>query len=187
MSRKKIIDFPEIGNISTLDYYELLLSGKRATRNATKTTQSGSNTTNQKPVIQKPKKNKVKKDNSSPYKKKKIDELVPPSPPEELVKLKLLYGCVWGEDAINRKLWVEEKNNFYHGLIEDFESVQGEDMLPVKYKLSGNWIDLRQVKSYLTGELVEYQGSKWEVLWPFPSPVSYPQVDIKSSDGHLAR
>ena len=94
MSRKKFIDFPEIGNISTLDYYELILSGKRATRNATKTNQVSSTGTASKIIPQKQFKKKSKKDNSSPYKKKKTDELVPPSPPEEIVKLKFLYGCV---------------------------------------------------------------------------------------------
>ena len=93
MSRKKVIDFPEIGNISVLDYYKLIFSGKRATRNATKTPQ-GSTTNPSKAVVPKPSKKKIKKDHSSPYKKKKTDELVPPSPPEEIVKLKFLYGCV---------------------------------------------------------------------------------------------
>lgn len=187
MSRKKIIDFPEIGNISTLDYYELLLSGKRATRNATKTSHGPTTPSSQKPVFLKPTKKKQKKDNSSPYKKKKSDELVPPSPPEESTKLKLLYGCVWGEDSISRKLWVDDGKNFSYGKIEGFEEVKGEDMLPVKYNIDNRWIDLREVKCYLSGERVEYQGGIWEVLWPFPPPAAYPRVDILSQDLQITR
>ena len=187
MSRKKIIDFPEIGNISTLDYYELLLSGKRATRNATKTSHGPSTPVTPKPVVQKLPKKKSKKDSSSPYKKKKTDELVPPSPPEETVKLKFLYGCVWGDDSISRTLWIEDSKVFSCGEIAEFEAIHGEDMLPVKYKVKERWIDLRETRCYLGGEKVDYQGSNWEVLWPFPPPIGYPQVDIRSSDGQIAR
>ena len=37
-------------------------------------------------------------------------------------------------------------------------------MLPVKYLLNGRWIDLREVKAYIVGEIVEYQNLKWEIL-----------------------
>jgi hypothetical protein len=186
MSRKKIIDFPEIGNISTLDYYELLLSGKRATRHSTKGTPSSSAAAAQKPLPPKPLKKKTKKD-SSPYKKKKCDELVPPSPPEEVPKLKFLYGCVWGEDAVSRKIWVDEGEGLRPGVVEGFEDVKGEDMLPVRYQVSGRWIDLRQVKAYLTGETVDFQSKECELLWAFPPPLSYPEVLLRTVDGKILK
>ena len=187
MSRKKIIDFPEIGNMTTLDYYELLLSGKRATRHTTKVPQNSSSANPQKPIPQKPLKKKPKKDSSSPYKKKKNDELVPPSPPEEVPKLKFLYGCVWGEDALNRKIWVDDSTGLKSGIIENFEEVKGEDMLPVKYLVSGNWIDLREVKAYLSGETIDFQGKECEVLWAFPPPLSYPEVILRTIDGKILK
>ena len=187
MSRKKIIDFPEIGNISTLDYYELLLSGKRATRFATKSSQSSLVESIQKSNPQKPSKKKGKKDKSSPYKRRKTDEVVPPSSPEEVVKLKYIYGCIWGEDSIGRKIYTEIDGVLKPGIIEGYDQVPGEDMLPVRYMVNGNWLDLREKKAYLTGENVEYQNSMCEVLWPFPPPVGYPQVDLLSKDSTISR
>jgi hypothetical protein len=187
MSRKKNFDFPEIGNISTLEYYNLLLNGKRATRYSTKEAQGSSQQTAQKPPVQKQVKKKPKKDNSSPYKKKKNDELVPPSPPEEIAKLKYLYGCVYGDDAIERKVWIEDDTGMWSGVLEKFEEVQGEDMIPVKYYVGGKCVDLRDVKAYLSGEFVEYQGKECEVLWNFPPPLSYPEVLLKTSENKIVK
>lgn len=187
MSRKKIIDFPEIGNMSTLAYYELLLSGKRATRHSTKVVQSPTTNPLQKTSSLKQYKKKQKKEGSSPHKKKKIDELVPPSPPEEKIKLKYLYGCVWGQDAIDRKAYLDLPEGLSLGTIKSFEPVKGEELLPVKYQIDEKWYDLRNTKIYLSGEIVECQGKESEALWNFPFPISYPTLIIKTPDNRLIR
>lgn len=187
MSRKKIIDFPEIGNMSTYAYYELLLSGKRATRHSTKVVQSTPSSTVQKTSSLKQYKKKQKKEGSSPYKKKKVDELVPPSPPDEKVKLKYLYGCVWGPDTIDRKVYLDCPEGVVSGVIRAFESVKGEDILPIKYQIDDKWVDLRTTKVYLSGEVVEYQGKECEVLWNFPVPIHYPTVLIRTPENRIVR
>ena len=186
MSRKRVIDFPEIGNMSTLEYYELLLSGRRATRHSIKETQSTSSNNTQKTPGSKPSKKKSKPDKSSPHKKKKIDELVPPSPPEEKVKIKYLYGCVWGEDAVGRRVFIETDDILKPAVIQEFEPVEGE-LMPVRYLVDDLWVDLRNVKLYLTGEIVDFQGKECEVLWNFPFPISYPRVLLRTQDMRLVK
>jgi hypothetical protein len=188
MSRKKIIDFPDLGNVSTKDYYELLLSGKRATRTSTKGVQSVTPNIIQKTLGAKPSKKKYsKKDNSSPYKKKKADELVPPSPPEEKIKIRFLFGCVWGQDVIGRKAYLINDEIITPGIIKAVEPVVKEELMPVKYLVDEHWVDLRRSNVYITGEIVEYQGIEYEVLWEFPFPISYPKVLLKSPESRLVK
>lgn len=99
MARKKAIDFPEIGNLSNLEYFKLIESGRKPTRNATRIAshqpQVPSFPVPKNPLLKQKKRPKIsKKSEPSPSKKKKSEELVPPTPPDEELKVRFLEGCV---------------------------------------------------------------------------------------------
>ena len=176
MSRGRQIEFPELGNLSTLEYYKLLQAGKKLTRHATRTA------TEPPPTPPKPQKRPPKR-SPHPVKKRKPEAVVPPSPPEEKVKLNYLEGCVYGSQITSRRVWVKLEDTWKVDLIEDFEAVSGEDLVPSKYKIGANWVDLRQVEAFLGGRLMEYQGKPVEILWYIPGPQSDQQILVKGLDG----
>ncbi|CAG9330036.1 unnamed protein product [Blepharisma stoltei] len=188
MARKKPIDFPEIGNLSNLEYFKLIESGKKPTRNATRiaSMQTAAQVlpVPKNPII-KPKKrpNKLKKSEPSPTKKQKQEDIVLPTPPDDELKIRFLEGCVYGAQAMHRKLWIQAGDEWISGTIEEFEEVSGEDIIPARYRIGESWIDLRDKKVYLTGAVVEHQDIAWEVIWNFPGAQSYPQINIRNFEG----
>lgn len=189
MARKKQIDFPELGQLSTLDAYNLLSAGKKITRHTANTLSKSIIETKHKLSSELPKKKikKGKRISPLPQKKKKLEEIVPPSSPEPEMKLNFLEGCLWGELVRNRAVALMADPTL-QGKILGFEEVSGEDVIPVKYKVGilsnkrpeVRWVDITQEKIYLGGDVVSKDGQPWQVLWNFPPPQSYPNILLRN-------
>jgi hypothetical protein len=193
MSRKKAIDFPDLGQLSTLDLLNLLQAGKKLTRTATR----GAIEHFTADALEATRRKQSKGKGPIPSKKPKTDyeDLVPPSPEDEPLSADFLEGCVRGQALINRVLWVLEGTELRQAKVLGAEAITGEDEAPKLYKVTfdfadnsaAEWVDLTHQTCFIGSSVVADRFTKetYELLWNLQGTPSYPDLHVRPTNSFI--
>lgn len=191
-SRKKLIDFPDLGKISTLDLLNLLQAGKKLTRTATRSVNDAVPAES----LDAARRKLAKTKGPPPLKKLKseTEDLVPPSPEDEPLSVDYLEGCVRGQALVNRVLWVLEGTELRQAKVLASEIMTGEDEAPKMYRITfdfadnsvAEWMDLSQKTCFLGSCVVADRFSKeiYELLWNLQGTPSYPELQVRPTNSY---
>ena len=182
MASKRDPQFPDMTDITTLQYLRLLEQGGRVTRKAL----AECRLHNPVPAQDKPKpippaKRKWQKAPPDPKKHKKLadDQIAPTSPsPTSDLDLNLLLACLWGAQTPGLTIWVNHSGQYHPGIITSVRAAPYIEFSPALYEIQGlsettEWVDLRSDVALLGTEILQKKEDDrlYQLVAPIGGPV----------------
>lgn len=199
MASKRDPQFPDMTDITTLQYLRLLEQGGRVTRKALAECRLHNPVPAQdKPKAIPPAKRKWQKSAPDPKKQKKLsDDLVAPTSPspDSDLDLNLLLACLWGVRLPGLTLWLQRESQYFAVTITEVRPSLYIEFSPALYRVrelegTETWVDIRAEPALLGSEIVQRKDDDriYQLVAPIGGPANPDELLlICVNDGSLVK
>ena len=199
MASKRDPQFPDMTDITTLQYLRLLEQGGRVTRKALAECRLHNPVPAQdKPKLIPPAKRKWQKSAPDPKKQKKLsDSPIPPNSPspDSDLDLNLLLACLWGVQLPGLTIWLNRADQYCAATITEVRPSPCIESSPALYRVSGladteEWVDIRTEPALLGSEIVQKKDDDhiYQLVAPIGGPANPDELLlICVNDGSLVK